>query len=197
MQIRPYRIEIRVKNNRLLQALKDTFPAEYSIKAFSTRLGVNYGALCQILAVKTWPYSAKNGWLPIAKQISLDTGKSPEYLFDPDLYGRKARPVVLEMDMPAWMLEQAGMVSIPEAPDVAADRGLLSDAVRNALKTLTPREERVLRLCFGIGDGRNHTLEEVGQQFGVTPERIRQIEAKALRKLRRPIRAERLRPFIE
>jgi RNA polymerase primary sigma factor len=65
------------------------------------------------------------------------------------------------------------------------------------LKTLTPREERVLRLRFGIGDGCDHTLEEVGQQFDVTRERIRQIEAKALRKLRHPSRSKRLRTFLE
>jgi RNA polymerase primary sigma factor len=65
------------------------------------------------------------------------------------------------------------------------------------LKTLTPREERVLRLRFGIGDGCDHTLEEVGQQFAVTRERIRQIEAKALRKLRHPTRSKKLKSFVE
>jgi len=65
------------------------------------------------------------------------------------------------------------------------------------LKTLTPREERVLCLRFGIGESSDHTLEEVGRDFKVTRERIRQIEAKALRKLRHPSRCEHLRPFIQ
>ena len=65
------------------------------------------------------------------------------------------------------------------------------------LATLTPREERVLRLRFGIGQNQDHTLEEVGQDFEVTRERIRQIEAKALRKLRHPSRSKRLRSFLE
>jgi len=62
---------------------------------------------------------------------------------------------------------------------------------------LTDRERKVLRLRFGIGDGVDHTLEEVGQQFDVTRERIRQIEAKALRKLRHPTRGRKLRSFVD
>jgi RNA polymerase primary sigma factor len=73
----------------------------------------------------------------------------------------------------------------------------LERQTEEVLKTLTPREERVLRLRFGIGDGCDHTLEEVGQQFDVTRERIRQIEAKALRKLRHPTRSRKLRSFVE
>jgi len=64
------------------------------------------------------------------------------------------------------------------------------------LKTLTPREEMVLKLRFGLEDGRNRTLEEVGKEFNVTRERIRQIEAKALRKLRHPSRSKRLKDFL-
>jgi len=73
----------------------------------------------------------------------------------------------------------------------------LSEQTRRALATLTPREEKVLRMRFGIGEKSDHTLEEVGQNFEVTRERIRQIEAKALRKLRHPSRSKRLRSFVE
>jgi len=73
----------------------------------------------------------------------------------------------------------------------------LAEQTRKVLATLTPREERVLRMRFGIGERSDHTLEEVGQDFDVTRERIRQIEAKALRKLRHPSRSKRLRSFIE
>jgi RNA polymerase primary sigma factor len=73
----------------------------------------------------------------------------------------------------------------------------LADQTRKVLATLTPREEKVLRMRFGIGEKSDHTLEEVGQDFEVTRERIRQIEAKALRKLRHPSRSKRLKSFIE
>ncbi|MBI3779573.1 MAG: RNA polymerase sigma factor RpoD [candidate division NC10 bacterium] len=73
----------------------------------------------------------------------------------------------------------------------------LSGQTDEVLQTLTEREKRVLELRFGIGDGRDHTLEEVGQQFDVTRERIRQIEAKALRKLRHPTRSKKLKSFVE
>ncbi|MCL2326756.1 MAG: RNA polymerase sigma factor RpoD, partial [Proteobacteria bacterium] len=73
----------------------------------------------------------------------------------------------------------------------------LAEQTRKVLETLTPREEKVLRMRFGIGEKSDHTLEEVGQDFDVTRERIRQIEAKALRKLRHPTRAKLLKPFVE
>jgi RNA polymerase primary sigma factor len=73
----------------------------------------------------------------------------------------------------------------------------LSEQTRKVLATLTPREEKVLRMRFGIGEKADHTLEEVGQDFAVTRERIRQIEAKALRKLRHPSRRRKLKSFIE
>jgi RNA polymerase primary sigma factor len=81
-------------------------------------------------------------------------------------------------------------------PDAAVATALRTQA-RKVLGTLTPREEQVLRLRFGIGDTTELTLEEVGAQFSVTRERVRQIEAKALRKLRHPIRARQLRGFYE
>jgi RNA polymerase primary sigma factor len=73
----------------------------------------------------------------------------------------------------------------------------LKDSTRSVLKTLTPREELVLRMRFGVGEDSEHTLEEVGRSFNVTRERIRQIESKALRKLRHPTRATKLKPFLE
>ena len=83
------------------------------------------------------------------------------------------------------------------APVEAATSTMLNEQLMDVLSSLTPREEKVLRLRFGIDDGRQRTLEEVGKEFNVTRERIRQIEAKALRKLRHPSRSRRLKDFLE
>ncbi len=83
------------------------------------------------------------------------------------------------------------------APADAASHVLLKEQLANVLYTLTPREEKVLRLRFGLEDGRARTLEEVGKEFNVTRERIRQIEAKALRKLRHPSRSKKLKDFLD
>ena len=83
------------------------------------------------------------------------------------------------------------------SPDEYASNELLKDELRNVLETLTDREERVLRLRYGLDDGRMRTLEEVGKEFGVTRERIRQIENKAINKLRHPSRSKKLRDFMD
>ena len=83
------------------------------------------------------------------------------------------------------------------APADAASHTLLKEQLSKVLYTLTPREEKVLRLRFGLEDGRARTLEEVGKVFNVTRERIRQIEAKALRKLRHPSRSKKLKDFLD
>jgi RNA polymerase primary sigma factor len=79
----------------------------------------------------------------------------------------------------------------------AAIQANLREATTRVLSSLTPREERVLRMRFGIGVNTDHTLEEVGQQFNAACERIRQIEAKALRKLKHPSRSRKLRSFLD
>ena len=83
------------------------------------------------------------------------------------------------------------------APAESAAFTLLREQLVDVLGTLTPREEKVLKLRFGLDDGRARTLEEVGKEFNVTRERIRQIEAKALRKLRHPSRSKKLRDYLE
>ena len=85
----------------------------------------------------------------------------------------------------------------PPPPADAASHTMLREQLSDVLSTLTPREEKVLRLRFGLEDGRSRTLEEVGKEFNVTRERIRQIEAKALRKLRHPSRSRKLKDYLD
>jgi RNA polymerase primary sigma factor len=108
----------------------------------------------------------------------------------------------MSLDMPVGEDGDATLGDLVEAPDgadphMAAETSALQDVVADALAKLTPREERILRMRFGIGVTDEHTLEEVGKTFGVTRERIRQIEAKALQKLRNPSRSRVLASFIE
>jgi len=91
-----------------------------------------------------------------------------------------------------FLVDQAGL-----SPSDAVINLNLREQTAQVLKTLTPREEKIVKMRFGLEDGSEHTLEEVGQNFAVTRERIRQIEAKALRKLRHPSRSHRLRAFLE
>jgi RNA polymerase primary sigma factor len=93
----------------------------------------------------------------------------------------------------------ADLIKAPDAVDpyAAAEASALRRIVSEALADLTPREQRILRMRFGIGSTADHTLEEIGKEFGVTRERIRQIEAKALEKLRHPARAHKLATFVD
>ena len=92
--------------------------------------------------------------------------------------------------------DTAAVVRTP-APADAASQTILREVIERELHTLTPREEHVIKLRFGLYDGRTRTLEEVGKEFDITRERIRQIEAKALRKLRHPSRARHLKGFLD
>jgi RNA polymerase primary sigma factor len=91
-----------------------------------------------------------------------------------------------------FLVDQAGL-----SPSDAVINLNLREQTAQVLKTLTPREEKIIKMRFGLEDGSEHTLEELGQNFAVTRERIRQIEGKALRKLRHPSRSRRLQAFVE
>ncbi|HET7619599.1 MAG TPA: RNA polymerase sigma factor RpoD, partial [Vicinamibacterales bacterium] len=125
-----------------------------------------------------------------------------------DIPVSKVRKVLKIAQEPISLETPIGEEEDSHLGDFIEDRQVISpsDAVINlnlkeqtdsVLKTLTPREEKVIKMRFGVGDGSEHTLEEVGQNFAVTRERIRQIEAKALRKLRHPSRSRKLRAFLE
>ena len=140
----------------------------------------------------------KNGREPTAEEIAGRLEMEPDRVRE--LLQLAQEPVSLET--PVGEEEDAHLedfIQDEEAgiPVDEAGRQLLRRELMSVLKSLTPREERVITLRFGLDDGRPRTLEELGKEFNVTRERIRQIEAKALRKLRHPSRAKRLRDYLE
>ncbi len=140
----------------------------------------------------------KNGHEPTAEEISDELGMSVDKVRE--IMRVAQEPVSLETPIGEEEDSHLGDF-IPDddapAPAEAASHTLLKEQLSEVLHSLTPREEKVLRLRFGLEDGRSRTLEEVGKEFNVTRERIRQIEAKALRKLRHPSRSKKLRDFLD
>ena len=140
----------------------------------------------------------KNGREPPVEEIAVQLEMEPDRVRE--LLQLAQDPISLET--PVGEEEDAHLedfIQDEEAgvPVDEAGRQLLRRELMNVLKSLTPREERVIALRFGLEDGRSRTLEELGREFNVTRERVRQIEAKALRKLRHPSRAKRLRDYLD
>jgi len=147
----------------------------------------------------------------ISRQILQETGQEPDpatLAVKMEMPEEKIRKILkiskepISMETPIGDDDDSHLGDFIEdqatmAPSDAAIYTSLRDATKEVLDTLTPREAKVLRMRFGIEMNTDHTLEEVGKQFDVTRERIRQIEAKALRKLRHPSRSERLRSFLD
>ena len=140
----------------------------------------------------------KNGHEPTAEEIAAELDMPVDKVRE--IMRISQEPVSLETPIGEEEDSHLGDF-IPDddapAPAEAASHTLLREQLGEVLSTLTEREEKVLRLRFGLEDGRSRTLEEVGKEFSVTRERIRQIEAKALRKLRHPSRSKKLKDFLE
>jgi len=152
-----------------------------------------------------------NKLLNISRHLAQEYGREPtpkEIGEEMELPAEKVREIVkvsqlpISLESPIGEEEDSHLSDFIEdhnalPPPDAASRQLLKEQIDDVLGTLTPREQRVLQLRFGLEDGRSRTLEEVGKEFNVTRERIRQIEAKALRKLRHPSRSRRLEDYLE
>ena len=134
---------------------------------------------------------------PSEEELAKKMGTTPEKIRD--IYKISQEPVSLETPIGEEDDSHLGDFIKDErnvSPEEYATNELLKDEISDVLLTLTEREEKVIRLRFGLDDGKSKTLEEVGQIFGVTRERIRQIEAKALRKLRHPSRSRKLKDYM-
>jgi RNA polymerase primary sigma factor len=152
-----------------------------------------------------------NKLLRVSRRLAQEYGREPnakEIGLRMDLPTAKVREIVkvaqlpVSLEAPIGEEEDSHLGDFIEDRDAlppvdAASKQLLKEQIEEVLTALTPREQRVLRLRFGLEDGRSRTLEEVGQEFNVTRERIRQIEAKALRKLRHPSRSRKLKDYLE
>lgn len=152
-----------------------------------------------------------NKLIRVSRQLLQELGREPtteEIAKEMDLTTEKVREIIKIAQEPVSLETPIGEENDSHLGDFIEDQDalapadsaayeLLKEQLEDVLDTLTEREENVLRLRFGLDDGRTRTLEEVGKVFGVTRERIRQIEAKALRKLRHPSRSKRLKDFLE
>ncbi len=152
-----------------------------------------------------------NRLLKVSRRLAQEYGREPtsrEIAHVMEIAPEKVREIVkvaqlpISLESPMGEEEDSHLGDFIEdrnalPPVDAASRQLLKEQIDSVLSTLTPREQRVLQLRFGLDDGRSRTLEEVGKEFNVTRERIRQIEAKALRKLRHPSRSRKLKDYLE
>jgi RNA polymerase primary sigma factor len=152
-----------------------------------------------------------NKLLRVSRRLAQEYGREPtskEIGRKMELPAEKIREIVKVAQLPVSLEAPIGEEEDSHLGDFIEDRNamppvdtaskqLLKEQINEVLGELTPREKRVLVLRFGLEDGRSRTLEEVGQEFNVTRERIRQIEAKALRKLRHPSRSRRLKDYLE
>ena len=152
-----------------------------------------------------------NKLIRVSRQLVQELGREPrsaEIAKHMDIPAAKVRKVLKIMQVPISLETPIGEEGDSHLSDFIEDRAVVSPAeavinvdlkerTEHVLRTLSPREERIIKMRFGLEDGSEHTLEEVGRAFAVTRERIRQIEAKALRKLRHPSRSGKLRSFLE
>lgn len=146
----------------------------------------------------------------ISRKLMQELGREPtpeEVAVEMEIGPDKVREIIKVSQEPASLEAPVGeeedsrlgdfIQDASASPTDQATQALLKDHIREVLETLSPREAKVLEYRFGLEDGKQRTLEEVGKEFGVTRERIRQIEAKAIRKLRHPTRAKKLRDYLE
>lgn len=201
----------RLKNAILYDAAKKVGSARQlaiHLGVHPTEVGkwMNFGAVPSILRhapgmAPPMNNGHKRDWDALESKLLLLTGHTLDEIFPEEVRGEKflkqQKRIETILEISVERLMSAGAVpQLAPAPDDILFREDKAEALREALTTLTPREEIVLKMRFGLGGNEEMTLAEVGQHFNLTAQRIRMIEAKALRKLRHPSRARGLKPFI-
>jgi RNA polymerase sigma factor (sigma-70 family) len=208
------RIEMRFKNAALFNALVARFPPYrnrrnqrilHGFNHAAEAIGVSYGTLLSFLNLSQCPWAANGELRPPAEKVMLYLEVPAEELFPIRLYESKIpKALARELDVSnhLTMLEAQKQHLLPrstEEMDMPLDGKNLEEcrsAIEDVLETLMPREQRMVRLRFGLEDGVEHSQEEIADQFAVCRGRVHQIMSKALRKLRHPARARKLRVFL-
>lgn len=204
--VHPYRVEVKVKNNRVWTALMKAVNTFVSVHDAAQKLGVPYQALLEAISMKRDFRSSTRGMnVPYAERpisrlgvrIATALRMPPEYLFDAELYRSGLNTTqIFEVGERTWY----DMISpfIAKAINVSEEFEKKEEIanIYAAIDMLTPREQEIVRLRFGLDDGVESTLDVLAAKYGVSRERIRQIEAKALRKLRHPSRIGKLREYV-
>lgn len=194
-----YRVEIKVKNNNILKRIED---AGYKTVGEFCRLNESMkhkgSTIGEIINMKKSPLNSQGNFHPFLFEMADILSCSPESFFsDVQLH------TAIESNKRTFQVNEAEMqFMLANTPDQKLLEDIVSEddkikSIEDSLDTLTPREQKVIELRFGLNGNDEHTLREIGEVFGVTSPRIRDIEAKALRKLRHPSRGGNLREFVE
>jgi RNA polymerase primary sigma factor len=191
-----YRIEIKVKNNRLLSQMEKA--GYFSVAKFAEAIGMNRSVIDRIVRMRSAALDEEGYYRPEALKIAEFLNCTPHDIYPP----AQMRQVltVNTAQVTANANEMDSLTSSLRTLAFSPEQKMILDEAKQALKqlmlTLTPREHRILDLRFGLTNGEEKTLEDIGSMFGLSRDRIRQIEQKALRKLKHPANSRELRANI-
>ncbi len=192
--VQEIRIEMRMRNNILYRAIFDKWP---SVQVFCRKYELDAGVVGKLLNLKCSPLNKHGEFRSICKRLAAIFFMECQELFPLHLYTGQNPQVAIEVSFAELPRGTATLLQIPAPMTVEdeLDRAECAQAIEDILKTLTLRQRQVLHLRFGLEDGQERTLKEVGDVLRLTPERVRQIEASGLRRLRHPVRRDILREF--
>ena len=199
------RLEMKIKNNALHKAIFAKFPSVAVLCQTHPDLSSQESSISALLSFKISPFKKNGQYRNVCLTLEQILVVPAEDLFPKKLYqqvvGTPTTAVVEVSSFTALPAAAQKEILLLPAPTVEGLSQLeleeLRERIGEVLNTLSPREGEIIKLRFGIPDGRTHTLDELAHIFRVNPERIRQIEARALRKLRSPLRSRKLRSFVD